>query len=57
MWIGAFVLRFIYFIGPCNFKLMGTDLMNGRECKIAAYNAIDSIIKVSQTKGFIIFIN
>ena len=39
------------------FKYMEKELANGRECIMAAKYAVDSIIKVNQTKGFIICIN
>ena len=36
---------------------MGTELANGRECKMAALNTVDSTFKALQTKCFIVFIN
>ena len=36
---------------------MGKELVNGRECKMAAKNAVVSIFKVNQTKYSIVFIN
>ena len=38
-------------------KCVGKELGNGIECKMAAKNAVNLIIKVNETKGFIIFIN
>ena len=56
--MGEYVNNNWNFLSHPQFKSVGKELANGRECKLATTKTVtDLIIKVDQTKDLIIFIN